>query len=286
MIKFLSIRWNVDPVIFHIGSTEIRYYSLIFVAAFILGMYIFANMLKRENKDPKLLEKAFYTIFFSTLIGARLGHCLFYEGAYFIAHPIEIFWPIKDGKWIGYHGLASHGAAIGILIGLYIYSRKNKLSYLWTLDRIVITVALAGFFIRMGNLMNSEIYGHETNLPWGFIFARAGETATKHPTQLYEALSYLAIFVILYFMYFKLKSGTPNGVIFGVFLILLFTTRLLIEFIKEPQVDNEYIWGLNIGQRLSIPFIIAGFIVLWYVYWKKKKDADKIANTQKVTGKK
>ena len=277
MINFLSVRWNVDPVIFNIGSIEIRYYSLMFVAAFILGMYIFANMLKRENKDSKLLEKVSYTVFFSTLIGARLGHCLFYEPEYYLAHPIEIFWPIKDGKWVGYHGLASHGAAIGILIGLYYYSKKNKLAYLWTLDRIVITVALAGFFIRMGNLMNYEIYGHATNLPWGFIFERNGETVAKHPTQLYEALSYLLIFGILYLMYLKLKPGypkskTPNGVIFGIFLVLLFTARFLIEFIKEPQIEDEYVWGMNLGQRLSIPFIIAGVIILLYVYWKKKKE--------------
>ena len=271
MINFLSIRWDVDPVIFHIGSIEIRYYSLMFIAAFILGMYIFANMLKRENKDPKLLEKVFYTIFFSTLIGARVGHCLFYEPSYYLAHPVEILWPIKDGEWIGYHGLASHGAAIGILIGLYYYSRKNKLPYLWSLDRIVITVALAGFFIRIGNLMNSEVYGTETNLPWGFIFAKNGEFLPKHPTQLYEALSYLAIFGMLYFMYLKRKPNAINGVIFSAFLILLFTARLMIEFIKEPQVENEYVWGLNLGQRLSIPFIIVGFVILWYVYRKKKK---------------
>ena len=274
MINFLSINWNVDPVMFSIGSIEIRYYSMMFVISFILGMYIFGNMLKRENKDHRLLEKVFYAVFISTILGARIGHCLFYEGAYYIANPHEIFLPIKDGKWVGYHGLASHGAAIGILIGLYYFSRKNKLAYLWTLDRIVITIALAGFFIRMGNLMNSEIYGNATDAPWGFIFVRAGEVIAKHPTQLYEAFSYLLIFGILYFMYFKFKPEVkmPNGVIFSIFLILLFTARLLIEFIKEPQVENEYLWGLNIGQRLSIPFIIAGIAILLYVYWQKKKE--------------
>lgn len=274
MINFLFVNWNVDPILFNIGSIEIRYYSLMFVAAFVLGLYIFANMLKRENADPKLLEKVFYTVFFSTLIGARLGHCLFYEPEYYLANPIEIFWPMKDGKWVGYRGLASHGAAVGILVGLYYFSKKNKRTYFWTLDRIVITIALAGFFIRMGNLFNSEIYGHQTTLPWGFIFARAGEVVPKHPTQLYEGLSYLAIFGILYTIYLKRKPTMPNGVIFSLFLILLFTTRFLIEFIKEPQVDDEYILGLNRGQQLSIPFIIAGIIILFYVYYKRKQQID------------
>jgi phosphatidylglycerol---prolipoprotein diacylglyceryl transferase len=159
-------------------------------------------------------------------------------------------------------GLATHGAAIGILIALYLFSLKTKKSYIWILDRVVIVVALAGLCIRMGNLMNSEIYGVETSLPWGFIFVRWGETVPKHPTQIYEGLSYLAIFIVLMWIYLKKVTGPRPGFIFGVFLISLFTMRFLIEFIKEPQVGFEADMALNMGQILSIPFIIAGIYFL------------------------
>lgn len=271
MVKLLLVNWNVDPILFHIGSVEIRYYSLLFLTGFVVGMYIFSKMLMRENKDPKLGESLFYIIFFSTLIGARLGHCLFYEPDIYLANPVSIFWPVQNGKWVGYQGLASHGAAVGILIGIYYFSKRHKLPYLWTLDHVVITVALAGMFIRLGNLMNSEIYGIETSLPWGFVFQRMGEVLPKHPTQLYEALAYLLIFIFLYRFYLKRKPDAPNGVISGWFLILLFVARFLIEFIKEPQVANEYILGLNRGQQLSIPFIIIGVVILYYVRKKNKK---------------
>jgi prolipoprotein diacylglyceryl transferase len=191
-----------------------------------------------------------------TVIGARLGHCLFYEPEYYLSNPLLIL-----KVWEG--GLASHGAAVGILLALYLLSRKIKKPYLWILDRVVIVVALAGFCIRMGNLMNSEIYGNVTNLPWGFIFARENETLAKHPTQIYEGLSYLAIFFLLYFIFIRKAKSLKPGYIFGLFLILLFSVRFIIEFIKEPQVGFEANMALNMGQLLSIPFILTGFYLLY-----------------------
>ena len=193
----------------------------------------------------------------STVLGSRLGHCLFYDPGYYLTHPVEIL-DIRQG------GMASHGAAVGLLIGLWLFSRKNKLPYIWSLDRISIVVAISGVAVRLGNLMNSEIYGTVTSLPWGFIFVRDGETLPKHPTQIYEALCYLVLFVILLWMYYKkdLARRRP-GVMFGFFLIILFGTRFLIEFIKNPQVDFEQHMVLNMGQLLSIPFIVAGVVILW-----------------------
>jgi prolipoprotein diacylglyceryl transferase len=163
--------------------------------------------------------------------------------------------------WEG--GLASHGAAVGILLALYLFARKVKKLYIWILDRVVIVVALAGLCIRMGNLMNSEIYGIETSLPWGFIFVRENETVAKHPTQIYEGLSYLLIFFVLYFIYRKNTKKLKPGLIFGLFLILLFSVRFIIEFIKEPQVGFEANMALNMGQLLSIPFILAGVFIMY-----------------------
>ena len=173
--------------------------------------------------------------------------------------------------WEG--GLASHGAAVGILFAIYLFTRKVKKPYLWVMDRIVIVVALAGFFIRMGNLMNSEIYGVETSLPWGFIFVRWGETVAKHPTQIYEGLAYLLLFVLIYKIYLKHKAKLSHGLVFGIFLVILFISRFLIEFIKEPQVGFEADMALNMGQLLSIPFILLGFYLLYYSRNKSSKTA-------------
>ncbi|MCK9271576.1 MAG: prolipoprotein diacylglyceryl transferase, partial [Bacteroidales bacterium] len=190
----------------------------------------------------------------ATVIGARLGHIIFYEADYYLANPWEVL-----KVWNG--GLASHGAAIGILVGLWLFVRKTKKSYFWVLDRIVIVVALGGVFIRLGNLMNSEIFGNITNVPWAFIFT-SYDDAPRHPTQLYEALSYLAIFGLLYWIYWR-NDGKPRpGFIFGIFLILLFTARFLIEFLKVPQVAFETTMTLNMGQWLSLPFIAAGLVIV------------------------
>ena len=250
------INWNVDPDIVSFWGLTIRYYGLLFASSFFFGYLIMQKIFKKEGLTIELLDKLTVYMAVGTVLGARLGHCLFYQPDYYLSHPWEI---IKI--WHG--GLASHGAAIGILIALYYFSKKNKKPYLWTVDRIVIIVALSGFFIRMGNLMNSEIYGIETSLPWGFIFVRDGQTLPKHPTQIYEALSYLLIFVLLYTIYNKKGKELKQGLIFSLFLILMFTARFFVEFIKEVQVDFEQGLSLNMGQWLSIPFILIGFFLLY-----------------------
>lgn len=268
MLDILSISWNVDPVIFHIGSFGLRYYSLGFLLAFVCGYIIMLKMFKKVNVDVSYLDNLVVYVFLATLVGARLGHCLFYEPNYFLtkAHWLEMILPFNfsNGSVIftGYQGLASHGAAIGILFALWLYTRRYKVNVWWLLDRVVIVIALAGFFIRLGNLFNSEIYGVETSLPWGFIYLQNGETVPKHPTQLYEALSYLIIFLVCIMAYQKKDGNLKNGVLFGWWLIALWTVRLLVEFVKEDQVAFEQGMTLNMGQLLSLPFIILGVVLL------------------------
>jgi prolipoprotein diacylglyceryl transferase len=214
-----------------------------------------------------MLDELLIYVAVGTVLGARLGHCFFYEPDYFLKHPIEIL-----KIWKG--GLASHGAAIGILLSLWLYIRKHKLSFLWLIDRIVIVVALGGAFIRLGNLFNSEIYGLPTQLAWGFEFVRdklydstTGKllpTVARHPTQLYEALCYLLIFTFLFVFYRRRHTKVRDGFIFGIFMILLFTARFLIEYVKNDQVAFEAGMKFNMGQLLSLPFILAGVaMVIW-----------------------
>ncbi|HPW78513.1 MAG: Prolipoprotein diacylglyceryl transferase [Bacteroidetes bacterium ADurb.Bin037] len=266
-MNILAVYWDVDPVIFSLGKLEVRYYGLFFVIAFTIGYYIFKYFFKREEISLKLLDPLLYTLIIGTLVGARLGHCLFYQPDYYLANPIEILY-----VWEG--GLASHGGAIALLLAMWWfarrYGRKNQFNFLWILDRLGITVALAGFFIRMGNLMNSEIYGNETTLPWGFVFLRKGELVAKHPTQIYEALAYLLLFVFLIFLYRKKLPKLKEGTLFGIFLLVLFAARFFIEYIKEPQVTFEENMVLNMGQILSIPFIFAGAILLLYSIMRGK----------------
>lgn len=262
----LFISWNVDPVIFHIGSFGLRWYSLGFLLAFILGYIILDRIYKKEKVDTKYLDSLVIYMFLAVLIGARLGHCLFYEPNYYLTseHWLEIILPIniKTGQFTGYEGLASHGAAIGILLALWLYYRKYHMNVCWILDRLVIVVALGGSFIRLGNLFNSEIYGVETSLPWGFIYERNNEIVPKHPTQLYESISYMILFLVCIIIYHKKKGQLRTGSMFGWWLIALFTIRLLIEFVKEEQVAFEQGMILNMGQLLSIPFIILGIIMV------------------------
>jgi len=258
------INLNVDPDIVSFWGLTIRYYGILFASSFFFGYLIMQKIFKKEGLTVELLDKLTVYMAIGTVLGARLGHCLFYQPDYYLSHPWEI---IKI--WHG--GLASHGAAIGILISLYYFARKNKKPYLWILDRIVIVVALASFFIRMGNLMNSEIYGIQTSLPWGFIFIRDGQTIPKHPTQIYEALCYLLIFILLYTIYNKKGIKLIQGYIFSIFLILLFTVRFFIEFIKEDQVGFEQGMSLNMGQWLSIPFVLIGVFLLYRSFNLKPK---------------
>jgi prolipoprotein diacylglyceryl transferase len=254
-MTFAIIPWDVNPEIFHIGNFSIRWYGLLFASSFFFGYLIFRKIFKNEGIGEDVLDKLTVYTAIGTIVGARLGHCLFYEPSYYLANPLEIF-----AVWHG--GLASHGAAIGILLALWLFVRKVHKPYMWILDRIVIVVALAGFFIRTGNLMNSEIYGVETNLPWGFVFLRNGENAPKHPTQIYEALAYLGVFILLLKLYWNKKGKFMSGLFFSLFLILVFTFRFFVEFVKEDQVTFESGMKLNMGQWLSIPFVISGFLIL------------------------
>ncbi|MDP4291976.1 MAG: prolipoprotein diacylglyceryl transferase [Bacteroidota bacterium] len=250
---------------FRIGSFAVRWYGLFFALSFYLGYLIMERIFKKEDVPIPVLDSLATYMIIATVIGARLGHVLFYQPGYYFAHPIEIL-----KIWEG--GLASHGAALGIIFALWLFSRNHQKTFFWTIDRIVIVVALAGFFIRMGNLMNSEIYGTTTNLPWGFIFVndRAGDGLPHHPTQIYEALSYLAIFGYLLRHYIK-KNGKPiEGYLFSIFLILVFGVRFIIEFIKNVQVPEESKYILDLGQILSIPLILAGGVLLWYIHKKER----------------
>ncbi|MBP5759705.1 MAG: prolipoprotein diacylglyceryl transferase [Bacteroidales bacterium] len=272
----LIIHWSADPVIFHIGSFGLRWYSLLFAVGFISAYFILLKMFRREEVNTNYLDKLTIYCFIALLVGLRFGHCIFYEWSYYKNHLLEIVlpWNLETGEFTGYQGLASHGGAIGILLGLWLYCYKTKVNPVWILDRLVIVIPLVGACVRCGNLMNSEIYGVETSLPWGFIYERNHETVPKHPTQLYEALSYLIIFASLMIYYVRKKGKIRPGMSFGVFLVALFGMRFLIEFIKNDQVDFEAGMMLNMGQLLSIPFILAG--IVFAVLSVKNKFSDKV----------
>ncbi len=268
-MEYLFIHWHVNPVLFHLGSLEVRWYSLLFVAGFILGWYIFRWFFRREGIPEKLLDPLLYTLLAATIVGARLGHCCFYQPDYYFG-SWKGFWEIFM-PWKG--GLASHGGAIALLLAMWWfarhYGRRHDFDYLWIMDHLCIAVAFAGCFIRLGNLFNSEIYGDVTSLPWGFVFDLRGETEPKHPTQLYEALSYLVLGLVMVWIYWKRLDKTHRGFFFGLFLVGCFGMRFLIEFIKEPQVGFEEGMALNMGQLLSIPFVVAGVALLVYARVKK-----------------
>ena len=263
------IHWDFNPDIFHIGDRPIRGYGLMFAIGFIIGLRMVEKMFKHEKENMKWIESLLYFILGGTIIGARLGHVFFYGWEHYSQHPIEILY-----VWQG--GLASHGGVAGIFIALLshsaIYTKRNVF---WTIDRVVIPTAIVTMLIRLGNLFNSEIYGIETTLPWGFIFERNGEVVPKHPTQIYEALAYLATFFVVYYMYWKTNAKSKTGLISGVFFIMVFTARFFIEFIKEDQEAFEAGMALNMGQWLSIP-IVAGGIIL--IVWALLKNKPKPAN--------
>lgn len=255
---FAYIHWDVNPEIFHIGFLSIRWYGLMFAISFILGYHMVEKIFKAEKENLKWLESLLVYIVVGTIVGARLGHVFFYDWDYYSQNPFEI---IKI--WRG--GLASHGGVIGIFIALLIFSKKiTRRNVFWTIDRVIIPTALASMFIRLGNLFNSEIYGIETNLPWGFIFERNGEVMPKHPTQLYEALAYFLTFLILRTIHHKTNAMKQTGLLSGIFFVLVFSARFFIEFIKEDQEAFEASMALNMGQWLSIPFVLAGFgLIVW-----------------------
>ena len=258
------IEWSVSPEIFNLGPVSIRWYGFLFAMAFAAGYFIMGWMYKQENKPKNDVEQLAVYMIFGTVIGARLGHCLFYNPVYYLSNPVEIL-----KVWEG--GLASHGAAIGIVVALYLLVKKKKdISLLWILDRVVIVTALGGSFIRLGNLFNSEIIGKPAEVPWAFIFPVIDDVP-RHPAQLYESIAYLIIFIVLIFIYYKKRNALGRGYLFGLFLVLVFAFRFFVEFLKENQSGFEAGMALNMGQLLSIPFIIAGIIFIIKSYKLKKE---------------
>jgi phosphatidylglycerol:prolipoprotein diacylglycerol transferase len=256
------IHWNPDPEIINVFGISIRYYGLLFVSGLILCIYNLRWIFKRENIPSEHLEKLSIYGMIGILVGARLGHCLFYEPAYYMSHPLEIILPITflpdvGVKFIGYQGLASHGGALGLLIALYFYSRKTNHSMIDTIDLIAVVAALGSGFIRLANFMNSEIIGMPTTKPWGIIFGRV-DNIPRHPAQLYEAISYFLIYAIMILLYKTQREKLKNGFFFGLVLVLIFSARFIIEFVKENQVGFEYGMTFNMGQLLSLPYIFVG----------------------------
>ena len=268
-MDLLVVNWNIDPVIFKIGAFQLRWYSILFVSGFILGWYIMKSFFVREKISTDLLDPMLYMLLICTIVGARLGHCLFYQPDYYLG-SWQGFWEIFM-PWKG--GLASHGGTIAILLGIWWYARRygprNGFDFVWVIDHLVIPTAFAACFIRLGNLFNSEIYGIPTSLPWGFIFERNGETVPCHPTQLYEAGTYLLLGIVLMYLYWNKLDKMYRGTFTGIFMIVCFGSRFLIEFIKNDQVAFEADRVLNQGQLLSIPFILLGIGMLIYAYKKK-----------------
>jgi prolipoprotein diacylglyceryl transferase len=274
----LQIDWNPSPEIFKIGSFAVRYYSLMFVIAFMLGLYLMKKIFINDNIPIEKLDSLFIYTIVATLLGARIGHFLFYEPEFFFKKPLEVLLPFRFSpkfEFTGYAGLASHGAAIGIITAMYFYSKNVlKKPILFILDRIVIPVAIAGVFIRLGNLMNSEIIGKPTNSDYGFVFRKLGEDFPRHPSQLYEAVGYLFVFILLWFVYWKTDKMKKSGYLFGLFFALLWSVRFFVEFFKEKQVEGGENWmfGLNTGQVLSIPLILIGL----YFMFRKTNETKKV----------
>lgn len=248
------MEWSASPEIVTIGPVTLRYYSLLFALGFILGFDFMKKVFQRENRDQADLDTLLWTMLAGTIIGARLGHCFFYNADYYLSHPLELF-----KVWNG--GLASHGAAVGIFTALYVYSKKKSEGYMWLVDRLSITVALAGCFIRLGNFFNSEIYGKAADVPWAVVFTRV-DFIPRHPTQLYESIGYLLIYLFMRRIYWKSELPLPSGKLLGWFLVLVFGWRFVVEFFKEAHTDFGATAALNLGQLMSIPLIIAGLFFL------------------------
>lgn len=268
-----AITWDVNPEIINLfGKISIRWYGLLFATGLILGFQIAKRLFIADGYSLKDIDKLAMYIFIATIVGARLGHCLFYEPAYYLSHPLEMILPVRfdNGKMIfqGYQGLASHGGILGVFLSIAFFCRQTKHSFFGVLDKVAVGGSLTGVFIRLGNLMNSEIIGKPTGSDSGFIFKMVDDIP-RHPGQLYEALAYLLIFFILFYLYKRHKDKFNKGFIFGLFFALLFIARFIIEFFKINQVGFEDGMSFNMGQLLSIPFIIGGIAVMIWK-WKKK----------------
>ena len=279
-----QIKWSPSETIIEIGGFSVYVYSLMFILAFLVGFYLVKSFFLKENIDQKYLDPLLIYLVVSVFLGARLGEVFFYQWGYYQNHIIEILLPIQksqnssilgliDGyKFTGFRGLASHGAAIGMTIGLYIFKRKyNFKSLLWIFDRLTIPTAIGGAFVRIGNFFNSEILGKYTGNDWGVIFENRGESLPRHPAQLYESLGYIILFIILYNLY-QTSIRKKEGMLFGYFLIGLFSIRFIVEFVKESQGGIEtFLPGLSTGQWLSIPFIVIG---IFFIFLKKRNIAN------------
>ena len=276
-----QIKWSPSETLFEIGGFSVYVYSLMFILAFLTGYSLVKSFFIKENVDEKYLDPMLIYMVVSVFLGARFGEVFFYQWGYYQTHLIEILLPIQESsnssilglidgyKFTGFRGLASHGAAIGIFIGLLLFKRKyNFKSLLWIFDRLTIPIAIGGAFVRIGNFFNSEILGKYTDSNWGVIFENRGETLPRHPAQLYESFGYIILFIILYKLY-QTSIREKEGTLFGYFLIGLFSIRFIVEFMKESQGGIEtFLPGLSTGQWLSIPFIIIGII---FLFIKKKK---------------
>ena len=284
MLTLLSINWNPNPELFNLfGSLPIRYYGLLWVVGIALAYVIVHRQYHDRKIDEKTFEPLFFYCFFGILIGARLGHCLFYQPDYYLNHFWEIILPVKflpDGGWkfTGYEGLASHGGTLGLIIALWMYCRKTKMHYMDVLDMIAVATPITACFIRLANLMNSEIIGQPTDVPWAFVFERV-DMLPRHPAQLYEAIAYFIFFLGMVYLYKRgqqkrEKASLPyhRGFFFGLCLTEIFVFRFFIEFLKEDQVDFERTMALNMGQWLSIPFILIG---VYFMFFYGKKTAGK-----------
>lgn len=271
-IMFLNtlgfVTWTVDPVAFSLGSVEVRWYGILLATGFLLAYFTLDRIFKVEKLSPKLLDKISIWTIVWTIVGLRLGHFLFYEPEQFIEAPLEIILPFHDGKFVGYQGLASHGAVIAIILFLVYYSWRHKINFLWLTDRLAIAIPIAAAFVRIGNLMNHEIVGSITTVPWAFDFTMGGPGIAgtfRHPAQIYESIVYLLIFIGLTVYYFKFAKGkVPAGRTTGITLTFIFLARFIIEFFKEVQVQTEVGHTLDNGQILSIPIVMLGLAALIY----------------------
>lgn len=273
MFNMLFIDWNPDVVAFHLGHFAVRWYSLCWCIG-LLSVYLLMHRMFREQKlTEEQFDPMFIYCFVGILVGARLGHCLFYEPEYFLAHPLEMFLPVKfgaDGSWhfTGYEGLASHGGTIGIILALYFFARKVGLTYLHVLDDVAIVTPITAMFIRLGNLMNSEIIGRPTDVPWAFVFERV-DMLPRHPGQLYEAICYALIFLIHWTCYRRWPEKVGTGFFFGLCIFLIFFSRIFIEYTKENQVGFEDGMFFNMGQLLSVPFVLLGGYFICRGIWHR-----------------
>ncbi len=275
-MNLLYINWNPDPVCLFLGNFGLRWYSIFWIIALLTGSMVVYQLFKYRRYPMAHFDLLFTYCFIGILAGARLGHCFFYDPSYFLNHPLEIVLPVHflpNGDWIftGYTGLASHGGTLGLIIALFFFCRKTKMHYLDILDMMGIAAPLAAGFIRLANLMNSEIIGKPTEVPWGFVFERV-DSLPRHPAQLYEALAYFLFFAIMVAMVLYKRKQYKRGSYFGWCLTLIFSFRFLVEFLKENQVDFENSLTLNMGQLLSLPYVLLGlFFILRPIHFQKTK---------------